>query len=119
MKYVFGLAYILSCSNLLGGEQNVNSRSQLCSFINGRRLKGHLIASTTAASELSCALKCLIHSHCKSFNFGVGEESCGICELNSRTLLSQIHDPSLIHDKGFVFASSNMVSFFCRFFQIF
>ena len=75
------------------------------------RLTGHLITTTTADSELTCAHKCLRNEQCKSCNFQAIPQKTGICELNSKTLRSQTYDPALIYDENFVFISMENVSF--------
>ena len=110
MKSLFGLV-VLSTLQLVRAEENVKFRSSLYSLIPGHRLNGYLISSTTAASELSCAHKCLRHDECQSCNFGVGQENRGTCQLNSRGLMSQTYDPALTDDGDFVFISPEMVSY--------
>ena len=72
---------------------------------------GHLIATTTADTDLTCPHKCLHNEQCKSCNFQAIPRKTGICELNSKTLRSQTYDPALIYDENFVFISLENVSF--------
>ena len=93
------------------GVRDENTRSSYFNMMRHHRLTGHLITTTTADTELTCAHKCLRNEKCKSCNFKAIPNKIGICELNSRTLLSQTHDPALIHDAHFVFVSLEDVSF--------
>ena len=114
MKLIFKLVVLINIqliSNCIRAVQSIDFRSSLFSLMPGHRLDGYLIISTTAASELSCAHKCLRQDECQSCNFGVGQENRGTCELNSRGLITQIHDPALIHDGEFVFISPETVRF--------
>ena len=114
MKIVFKLVFLINTqliSNCIRAVQPIDFRSSLYRLRPGHRLDSNMISSTTAASELSCAHKCLGHDGCQSCNFGVGQENRGTCELNSRGLMSQTHDPALIDDGEFIFISPETVRF--------
>ena len=111
MKTIFALAVF--CTVLFFGGSKVEGIFQ-SSYYNIRsehRLAGHVIKTTITHSELACAHKCLALDGCKSSNFRTNENKHDNCELNSRGLLSQIFDPDLIHDEGFVFISHENVSY--------
>ena len=97
--------------HFLGGIREENMRSSYFNMMPHHRLTGHLITTTTADTELTCAHKCLRNEQCKSCNFQAIPLKIGICELNSKTLRSQTYDAALIYDENFVFISLENVSF--------
>ena len=46
------------------------------------RLTGHLITTTTADTELTCAHKYIRNEECKTCNFQAIPQKTGICKLN-------------------------------------
>ena len=74
------------------------------------RLTEQLIATTTADTELTCAYKCLRNEQCKSCHFkAIPQKNC---ELSSKSLFSQIHDPALKNDENSLYISLEHVSIF-------
>ena len=110
MRSLLSLAFVCLI-HFLGGIRDENMRSSYLNMMPHHRLTGHLITTTTADTELACALMCLRNEECKSCNFQAIPHEIGICELNSKTLRSQTYDPALIYDENFVFISLENVSF--------
>ena len=110
MRTLLSLAFICLI-HFLGGIRDENMRSSYFNMMPHQRLTGHLITTTTADTELTCALMCLRNEQCKSCNFQTIPLKIGFCELNSKTLRSQTYDPALIYDENFVFISLENVSF--------
>ena len=108
MRTLLSVAFLI---NLSKGTRDENTRSSYFNIMPHNRLTGHLITTTTADTEFTCARQCLHTEKCKSCNFKTVPLKIGICELNSRTLLSQTYDPALINDVHFVFISLEDVSF--------
>ena len=110
MRTLLSLAFVCLI-HFVEGVRDENTRSSYFNMMSHHRLTGHLTATTTADTELMCAHKCLHNKQCKSCNFKAFPQKAGICELNSRTLISQTHDPALIDDADFVLISLEDVSF--------
>ena len=110
MRTLLSLVFVCLI-HFLGGIQDENMRSSYCNIMPHHRLTGRLIKTTTAGTELTCALKCLRNEQCKSCSFQAIPQKIGICELNSKTLRSQTYDPALIYDENFAFISLENVSF--------
>ena len=110
MRTLLSLAFVCLI-HFLGGIRDENMQSSYFNMMPHHRPTGHLITTTTAEKELTCALMCLRNEECKSCNFQAIPHEIGICELNSKTLRSQTYDPALIYDENFVFISLENVSF--------
>ena len=110
MRTPLSLAFVCLV-HLVEGNRHENTRSSYFNMIPQHRLTGHLITTTTADTELACAHKCLRNEQCKSCNFKEIPQKLSFCELNSKPLLSQTHNPALIHDESFLFISLKHVSF--------
>ena len=110
MRTLLSLAFVCLI-HFLGGIRDENTRSSYFNMLPHHRLTGHLITTTAADTELTCAHKCLSNEQCKSCNFQSIPQKIGICELNSKTLRSKTYDPALIPDENFVFISLQNVSF--------
>ena len=110
MRTLLSLTFVCLI-HFLEGIRDENMRSSYFNIMPRHRLTGHLITTTTADSELTCAHKCLRNEQCKSCNFQAIPQKIGICQLNSKTLRSQTYDPALIYDENFVFISLENVSF--------
>ena len=105
------LALLALCfAQYVGGIREGNFRSNFFKTLPKHRMTGHVIKTVTASSQLLCAQKCLAHDACKSCNFRTSGDHYKICELNSRGLLSQAHDPDLAHDEVFLFIYVENVS---------
>ena len=111
MRIALSLAAL--CTVQLFGKTRAedNFRSSCFNIKSKRRLVGHVIATTTADSEISCAHKCLTLDGCKSGNFRTSVNKQENCELSSRGLLSRTHDPDLGQDDEFVFIYFKNVSY--------
>ena len=110
MRALLSLA-VVCFIHFVEGNRDENTRSSYFKMMPHHRLTGHLITTTTADTELTCSHKCLRNKRCKSCSFRAIPQPGSICELNSRTSLSQSHDPALINDVDFVFISLEDVSF--------
>ena len=93
------------------GIRDEKTRSSYFNMMPHHRLTGHLITTTIADTEITCAHKCLHNEQCKSCNFKTIPQIVGVCELNSQTLITQMHGPALIYDANSVFISLKDVSF--------
>ena len=68
------------------------------------RMKGHVINSLIARSQIACAQDCKKNERCVSINFELGSLDGGLCELNSyRTSIGEA-EKDLGHAEGFVYS---------------
>ena len=102
MKTILAM-FALCVVQYVGGIREDSFRSSFFSILPKLRLTGHVIKTTTAGSQISCAHKCLAHKACKSCNFMTSREHHKNCELSSRGLLSQTFDPDLVHGEEYDF----------------
>ena len=114
MKTAFALVFVWLVQ-LLAAIREENARSNYFNMMLHHRLVGHLLTTTTADTELTCAHKCLANEKCKSCNFKTFPEQEGVfpsvCELNTQNPVSGTNDTALISDRNFVFISLEDVSF--------
>ena len=110
MRALLSLAFVCLI-HFVEGVQEENTRSSYFNMLPHHRLTGQLITTTTADTELTCDRKCLRNEQCKSCNFKAIPQTVGVCELSSRTLISQTHDSALMHVADFVFISLEDVRF--------
>ena len=81
MRTLLSLAFVFLI-HFLGGIPDENMRSSYFNMMPHHRLTGHLITTTTADTELTCAHKYIRNEECKSCNFQAIPQKTGICKLN-------------------------------------